>query len=143
VLRRDVLEHLDFIATGSLPPNPSEMLLRPTMANLLTQLAPHYDLILIDAAPLLAVADSLVLGAHAGAIFLATRAGVTTPAEVSESLKRLARAGLSAKGLLFNDMPVQSGRYGYGFGSRYGYGKFRQLGYSGAISHTSKTDVSV
>lgn len=142
VLRRDVLEHLDFIATGSLPPNPSEMLLRPTMANLLTQLAPHYDLILIDAAPLLAVADSLVLGAHAGAIFLATRAGVTTPAEVSESLKRLARAGLSAKGLLFNDMPVQSGRYGYGFGSRYGYGKFRQLGYSGAISHTSKTDVS-
>ncbi len=140
VLRRDVLEHLDFIATGSLPPNPSEMLLRPTMANLLTQLAPHYDLILIDAAPLLAVADSLVLGSHAGAIFLATRAGVTTPTEVSESLKRLARAGLSAKGLLFNDMPVQSGRYGYG--SRYGYGKYRQLGYSGAISRNSKTDVS-
>lgn len=140
VLRRDVLEHLDFIATGSLPPNPSEMLLRPAMASLLEQLAPHYDLILMDAAPLLAVADSLVLGAHAGAIFLATRAGVTTPAEVSESLKRLARAGLSAKGLLFNDMPVQSGRYGYG--SRYGYGKYRQLGYSGAISRHPKTDVS-
>ena len=140
VLRRDVLEHLDFIATGSLPPNPSEMLLRPAMANLLAQLAPHYDLILIDAAPLLAVADSLVLGAHAGAIFLATRAGVTTPAEVSESLQRLARAGLSAKGLLFNDMPVQSGRYGYG--GRYDYGKYRQLGYSGAISRNSKTDVS-
>lgn len=140
VLRRDVLEHLDFIATGSLPPNPSEMLLRPVMASLLEQLAPHYDLILIDAAPLLAVADSLVLGAHAGAIFLATRAGVTTPAEVSESLKRLARAGLSAKGLLFNDMPVQSGRYGYG--SRYGYGKYRQLGYSGAISRNPRSDVS-
>ena len=140
VLRRDVLEHLDFIATGSLPPNPSEMLLRPAMGCLLEQLAPHYDVILIDAAPLLAVADSLVLGAHAGTIFLATRAGVTTPAEVSESLKRLARAGLSAKGLLFNDMPVQPGRYGYG--SRYGYGKYRQLGYSGAMSRNSKADVS-
>jgi tyrosine-protein kinase Etk/Wzc len=140
VLRRDVLEHLDFIATGSLPPNPSEMLLRPAMGSLLAQLAPHYDVILIDAAPLLAVADSLVLGAHVGAIFLATRAGVTTPTEVSESLKRLARAGLSAKGLLFNDMPVQPGRYGYG--SHYGYGKYRQLGYSGAISRNSTTDVS-
>jgi hypothetical protein len=42
--------------------------------------------------------------------------------------------------LLFNDMPVQSGRYGYG--SRYGYGKYRQLGYSGAISRNPKSDVS-
>jgi tyrosine-protein kinase Etk/Wzc len=107
---------------------------------MLAHLAPQYDLILIDAAPLLAVADSLILGSHAGAIFLATRAGVTTPAEVSESLKRLARAGLSAKGLLFNDMPVRPGRYGYG--GHYGYGKFRQLGYSGAISRHPNTDVS-
>lgn len=130
VVRHDVLERLDFIATGSLPPNPSEMLLRPAMQNLLTALEGQYDIILIDAAPLLAVADSLILGAHAGVIFLATRAGVTTPVEVSESLKRLARAGLSAKGLLFNDVPLRPGRYGYG--SPYGYGKYRQLGYSGA-----------
>lgn len=140
VLRRDVLENLDFIATGSLPANPSEMLLRPTMQSLLAELAPHYDIVLIDAAPLLAVADSLVLGAHAGAIFLATRAGVTTPAEVSESLKRLARAGLSAKGLLLNDLPMRSGRYGYG--SPYSYGKYRQLGYSGALPRSETPDAS-
>ncbi len=87
---------------------------------------------------MLAVADSLVLGAHAGAIFLATRAGVTTPAEVSESLKRLARAGLSAKGLLLNDLPLRSGRYGYG--SPYSYGKYRQLGYSGALPRSDTPD---
>ncbi len=138
VLRHDVLEHLDFIATGSLPANPSEMLLRPSLQNLLEELAPQYDIVLIDAAPLLAVADSLVLGAHAGAIFLATRAGVTTPAEVSESLKRLARAGLSAKGLLLNDLPLRSGRYGYG--SPYSYGKYRQLGYSGALPRSDTPD---
>lgn len=140
VLRRDVLEHLDFIATGSLPPNPSEMMLRPTLQSLLAELAPNYDIVLIDAAPLLAVADSLILGAHAGAIFLATRAGVTTPADVVESLKRLARAGLSAKGLLFNDMPLRAGRYGYG--SPYSYGKYRQLGYSGASASEQKQDVT-
>lgn len=128
VLRTSVLENLDFIATGTLPPNPAELLMRPTLAAMLAELAPQYDMVLIDAAPLLAVADSLIIGEHAGAIFLATRSGVTRPGEIAEALKRLERAGLAAKGVLFNDMVPKPGRYGYG--NRYGYGKFRQLGYS-------------
>jgi tyrosine-protein kinase Etk/Wzc len=128
VLRSQVLENLDFITTGSLPPNPSELLLRPAMDQLLATLSPRYDLVLIDAAPLLAVADSLVIGSHASIIFLATRYGVTRPGEIAESIKRLARAGLSAKGVLFNDMSPRPGNYAYG--GQYGYGKFRQLGYT-------------
>lgn len=127
MLRPQVLEQLDFIATGALPPNPSELLLRDTLAELLAELAPQYDLVLIDAAPLLAVADTLVLGAHAGAIFVAARAGVTTPGEIGESLKRLARAGLAARGVLVNDQTERPGRYAQG--SRYGYGHLHQLAY--------------
>jgi tyrosine-protein kinase Etk/Wzc len=44
-----------------------------------------------------------------------TRAGVTTPGEVNESLKRLRQAGLEAKGILFNDLKLRPGRYGYGY----------------------------
>ncbi len=128
VLRASVLENLDFISTGTLPSNPAELLMRPALAALLAELAPQYDVVLIDAAPLLAVADSLIIGEHAGAIFLATRSGVTRPGEIAEALKRLERAGLAAKGVLFNDMVPRPGRYGYG--NRYGYGKFRQLGYT-------------
>lgn len=128
LLRPALLDHLDFIATGVLPPNPSELLLRPAFGEMLAQLSPHYDVVLIDAAPLLAVADSLVIGAHAGAIFLVARAGVTRPGEIGEAMKRLARAGLAAKGVVFNDVSQRPGRYGYG--SRYGYGRFRQLGYT-------------
>ncbi len=128
LLRPSVLENLDFIATGTLPPNPSELLLRPAFAAMLAELAPQYDVVLIDAAPLLAVSDSLVIGAHAGAIFLAARAGVTRPGEIAEAMKRLARAGLAAKGVVFNDVSPRPG--GYGYGNRYGYGRFRQLGYS-------------
>ncbi len=127
MLRSSVLENLDFIATGTLPPNPSELLLRPALAQLLAELSSQYDLILIDAAPLLAVADSLAIGTHAGAIFLAARASVTRPGEIAEAMKRLARAGLAAKGIVFNDLSERSGHYAYG--NRYGYGKFRQLGY--------------
>jgi tyrosine-protein kinase Etk/Wzc len=95
---------------------------------MLAELSPHYDVVLIDAAPLLAVSDSLVIGAHAGAIFLTARAGVTRPGEIAEAMKRLARAGLAAKGVVFNDVSPRPGRYGYG--NRYGYGRFRQLGYA-------------
>ncbi len=135
LLRASVLDNLDFIATGILPPNPSELLLRPAFGAMLAELSPHYDVVLIDAAPLLAVADSLVIGAHAGAIFLTARAGVTRPGEIAEAMKRLARAGLAAKGVVFNDVSPRPGRYGYG--NRYAYGRFRQLGYSDDAARTA------
>ncbi len=136
LVRHSVLENLDLIATGSLPPNPSELLLRPTLAAMLAELSPEYDVVLIDAAPLLAVADSLVIGAHAATIFLATRSGVTRPGEIAESMKRLARAGLSARGVIFNDIMPRPGRYAYGGRYGYGYGKLRQLGYNTDAQHS-------
>lgn len=122
----NVIENLDFLSTGHLPPNPSEVLLRPELALCLSSLSSCYDMILIDAAPLLLVADSLVIGAHAGSIFLTTRSGVTHPGDIAESLKRLERAGLSAKGLLFNDFMPRSSHYSYRYG---GYGARQQITY--------------
>jgi tyrosine-protein kinase Etk/Wzc len=119
IIHRSVIENMDFISTGTLPPNPSELLLRPNFAGLLQQLSGSYDLVLVDAPPILAVADTMIIGAQAGAIYIMTRAGVTTAGEINESMKRLAQAGLEAKGVLFNDLKVRPGRYGYG----YTYGK--------------------
>ena len=121
-IHRNVIENMDFISTGTLPPNPSELLLRPSFGEMLQQLSSHYDLVLVDAPPILAVADTLIIGSHVGAIYITTRAGVTTPGEINESLKRLAQAGLAAKGVLFNDLKTRPGRYGYGYG--YGYGGY-------------------
>ena len=55
-------------------------------------------------------------------------------AEGAEALKRLARAGLSAKGLLFNDFTPRPGHYSYGYGS---YGR-RQLTYTASPSVSGK-----
>ena len=126
IVHRDVVENVDFIATGSLPTNPSELLMRPNLGTLLEALSSLYDVVLIDCTPILAVSDTLIIGAHAGAIYILTRAGVTTPGEIAESIKRLSQAGLSAKGVLFNDLTLRPGRYGYG----YKYGKYRQVQYS-------------
>jgi tyrosine-protein kinase Etk/Wzc len=89
--------------------------MRPSLASLLAALAARYDVILIDSAPVLAVSDSVILGMHAAAIYLLTRAGVTTPADMAESLKRLNQAGLAANGFLFNGVPLRGRRYGYGY----------------------------
>ncbi len=121
VIHHGVIENMDFITTGTLPQHPSELLLRPNFGAFLQDLSSRYDLVLIDAPPILAVADTMIIGAHCGAIYIMTRAGVTTPGEINESMKRLAQAGLEAKGVLFNDLKVRPGRYGYGYGYGHGY----------------------
>lgn len=121
VVHKGVIENMDFITTGTLPQHPAELLLRPSFGAALEQLSAHYDLVLVDAPPILAVADTMIIGAHAGAIYIMTRAGVTTPGEINESMKRLRQAGLEAKGVLFNDLKIRPGRYGYGY--TYGYSR--------------------
>jgi len=122
VIHHSVIDNMDFISTGTLPPNPSELLLRPSFGAMLQKWSGDYDLVLIDAPPILAVADTLIIGSHVGAIYITTRAGVTTPGEIAESMKRLGQAGLAAKGVLFNDLKARPGRYGYGYGYGINYG---------------------
>ena len=108
-IHRGVLENLDFIPTGALPPNRSEFLLHLNFGGMLEAVAANYDLVLLDPPPILAVADALIIGAHAGAVFILTRAGVTTESEINESIKRLNHAGISPQGVLFNDMVLRLG----------------------------------
>ena len=112
VIHHDVVENLDFIPTGELPPNRSEFLLHLSFGSLLRQVSATYDLVLLDPPPLLAIADALIIGAHAGAVFIVARSGQTNEAEINESIKRLNHAGISPQGVLFNDMAPRLGTYG-------------------------------
>ena len=110
-IHRNVVDNLDFLSTGDLPPNPSEFLLHPNFGALLKTVSAGYDVVLIDPPPILAVSDTLIIAAHAGAVFILTRAGVTTDADINESIKRLNQAGISPQGILFNDLKVRSRHY--------------------------------
>ncbi|NHZ64561.1 polysaccharide biosynthesis tyrosine autokinase [Massilia genomosp. 1] len=115
VIHRGVLDNLDVIPTGALPPNRSEFLQHPNFSNLLEVVGSRYDIVLIDPPPILAVSDALMIGAHAGAVFILARAGVTTAVEITESIKRLNHAGITPQGVLFNDMALRVGSYAYQF----------------------------
>jgi tyrosine-protein kinase Etk/Wzc len=124
IIHHNVMENLDFIPTGELPPNRAEFLLHLNFGSILEQVRGNYDLVLLDPPPLLAVADALIIGAHAGAVFILARSGVTTEAHINESIKRLNHAGIAPQGVIFNDMALRLGDE-----SQYKYGPAAQIGY--------------
>ncbi|KVQ64887.1 polysaccharide biosynthesis tyrosine autokinase [Burkholderia territorii] len=114
-IKRGVVPGLDFIAMGSVVPDPGELLLQPALAELIGQVASRYDMVVIDGPPLLPVADALVLGRLAGTVFLVARSGVTTLAELEESARRLEHARIDVRGVVLNDYKGAPGRYDYGY----------------------------
>lgn len=114
--------NFDFISTGSIPPNPSELLLHERFGRLLEVLSKKYDHIIIDSPPILAVTDACIIGRIASVTLMVVKAGQHPMRELEQSTKRLAQAGVNMKGFVFNDLSERSSRYGYGYG--YGYGKY-------------------
>lgn len=126
VVHRNVAPHLDIVTTGTLPPNAGELLLSPSMVQLLQTASAQYDLVLIDTPPVLAVSDTQVLAPYAGTVFLLARADVTALGELLESTKRLGQAGVPVKGVVFNGLDTSRQRYG-GYG--YKYSRYRYTNY--------------
>ena len=126
VVLRNVAPNLDLITTGTMPPNPGELLMSPTTRQLLESLSRQYDLVLIDTPPVLAVSDTQVIASHAGTVFLVARAEVTALGELQESVKRLGQTGVAVKGVVFNDLDTSRQRYG-GYG--YKYSRYRYTNY--------------
>lgn len=124
-VHKEVVNNVDFIATGTLPPNPSELLLHENIGRLLQTLSGRYDYVLIDTPPILPVSDTLILAPYVGSIFMIARAGQSTIGELKESIKRCSQTGIPVKGVIFNDIKHRPGGYGYG----YKYGKYRYTQY--------------
>lgn len=127
-IRREVLPNLDLITTGMLPPNPAELVMSGAFANLLESLSTDYDLVIVDTAPVLVAADTLSVAMHVGTLLLVARAGQTQIGELHETARRLAHAGKSATGVLFNAIDLSRRHYG-SYGYKYGGYKYRQYSY--------------
>jgi tyrosine-protein kinase Etk/Wzc len=128
-IRRDVVPNLDFITTGILPPNPAELVVSNAFASVLEKVSNLYDLVVIDSAPVLVAADTLSISLHAGTVLLVARAEETQLGELHESARRLAHAGRSVTGVLFNAVDLSRRHYG-SYGYRYGGYQYRHYEYS-------------
>jgi tyrosine-protein kinase Etk/Wzc len=108
VIQRGVRDKLDVITSGTLQSVADHFLQPLNFGSLLDSVSVHYDVVLIVTAPVLTAADALIIGSHAGAVFLVARADQTTQSELSESIKRMNHAGIAPHGIVFNDAPAGS-----------------------------------
>ncbi|MFM7024601.1 MAG: polysaccharide biosynthesis tyrosine autokinase [Limnohabitans sp.] len=130
VVHANIAQGLDFISTGQLPPNPSELLMHPHLRAFLQFASQHYDYVIIDSPPVLSVSDTAVLGAQVGATFLVARESSTSLGELEACTKRLNQSGVHVRGVIFNDVKPRMGRYGYGYGYRYGRYRYSRYSYA-------------
>ncbi len=132
---RDVLvgyqrDTLAVLPSGPTPPNPSEMLGSQQMRQLLANLAAAYDVVIIDAPPLLPVTDAAVLAAAADGAILVIRHGKSRREEVERAAQALASVNAKILGTVLNFAPRskrRGGYDGYGYGYGYGYGDAVQV----------------
>lgn len=114
-IQRDTLvKGLDFMPTGELPPNAAELLLHPNFDKVLNQLSSRYDNVIVDTPPVLAVTDPAIVGRYAGVTLLVLRFGANPPREVEMAIKQLRQGGGTLKGVIFNDLPLNTAGYAYG-----------------------------
>lgn len=113
----------DFLAAGTLPPNPAELLGSVRMAELLARLGSQYDTVLLDAPPLNLVTDAAVLGTKADGVIVVARAGVTDRGALHYAFEQLQAVRAPVLGSILNDLDQRQGRY-YGAYGPGGYVRY-------------------
>src|SRR5680860_1119707 len=113
---------LYFMATGTIPPNPSELLVHDNFNRLIEQVSEDYDMVIFDTPPILNLTDGIVIAKQSGTTFLVVRGGESTIHDVEHSAKRLQQNDIKLNGVIFNDLKVSASKYGYG---RYGYYNYK------------------
>ncbi|WP_310962214.1 tyrosine-protein kinase domain-containing protein [Nocardioides terrisoli] len=115
---------LYFLASGPIPPNPTEILQSRATSDLLARLKAEFDTVVIDAPPLLPVADAAILATGADGAIMLVRHGKTTRDQLRHATGRLDQVGAKLFGVVVNMSPRRRGADyygGYGYGYGYGY----------------------
>lgn len=113
---------LQVLACGPIPPNPSELLQSHAMEKMLADLRADFDVVILDAPPLLPVTDAALLATQADGAVVITRHGQTTRDQLSHAIDRLDSVDAKVLGVVMNMAPQRKVGSTYGYGYGYGYG---------------------
>ncbi|HBU0339993.1 TPA: polysaccharide biosynthesis tyrosine autokinase [Klebsiella pneumoniae] len=121
VIKQTSIAGLEFISRGMIPPNPAELLMHQRIGEFLNWANEHYDMVILDTPPILAVTDAAVIGNYAGTTLLVARFELNTTKEMTIAFKRFDQSGINVKGCILNGIVKKaSSYYGYGY-HHYGY----------------------
>lgn len=114
-------DNLDILQSGSIPPNPTDLLEDRKMAVLLEQVRTQYDYILIDSAPMMMVSDTFHLLRSSDVVVYVVRANYTEKELLTYAASVAADDNVSKMAFVLNDVHKNEMRYGYGGKYSYGY----------------------
>ncbi|MCF7553841.1 polysaccharide biosynthesis tyrosine autokinase [Pseudonocardia sp. WMMC193] len=113
-------KNLDILASGPLPANPSELLASQQMRKLLMQVRNRYDMVIIDAPPLLPVTDAAAIAPATDGAVLVCRAGKTTSAQLVVAKQALDSVSARILGTILTMTGGHQGSAYSHYGSYYG-----------------------
>jgi capsular exopolysaccharide synthesis family protein len=124
-IQKTTVDNLDFLASGSIPPNPTELLESNELKILIDTLGSLYDIILLDSPPVLAASDPLVLSSLADGVIMVAASDRTKMKEFEHAHESLQGIGAQVLGVVLNFFKYQNS-----YGSVYGYKYYRYGSYS-------------
>lgn len=113
---------LSIVCTGTIPPNPSELLASDIMKQFIKRCTKSYDYVIIDTPPINTVADAQIISTYVDGVVVVAKSGSTTSDELSMALEAVDRAGGNLCGVVVNDMNMKSLKYSYKYSDKDKYG---------------------
>ncbi len=113
----EIHENLDLLASGSIPPNPSELWRTSRAKSLFESLKQDYDYIVVDTAPVMLVTDTFLINKYADLTLYVTRAGYTEKKLLNFALDAKKDGKLHDVSFVLNDVKIAN----FGYGNKYGY----------------------
>lgn len=100
-------EELYVLTSGQIPPNPSELLGSTTMEGIVRELEALFDVVIIDAPPLIPVTDAKVLAQKGYGVVLVVGAGKVKSNDIEKSLESMRLVGANVLGAVLNLLPTK------------------------------------
>ncbi len=119
IIRTSPIRNLDIITSGTIPPNPSELIGSARMKEFLADMQQHYDSILIDSPPVIAVTDAQVLSTLVDGMIIVILSGVTQIELAKRSIDLILKVGGKVTGLVLNNFDIYNT-----YGSYYKYYRY-------------------
>jgi capsular exopolysaccharide synthesis family protein len=114
VVRPSGLPDLDLIFCGPIPPNPSDLLSSRNMGALIRSAREQYDFIILDSAPMLALADSRILATQVSGVLLVVKNATIPREQVKQALSGMRSVGANVIGVALNRVDLDTrGYYSY------------------------------
>lgn len=124
ILPSEINKNLDLLMAGPIPPNPAELIARPSLEKVIGILQDLYDYVLIDTAPVGLVTDTLQIGRVANLSIYMCRADYTPKASFGMINNFAEENKLPNMCIVINGIDMSKKKYGY----YYGYGKYGKYG---------------